>query len=720
MKLLTEQLPAAQTSGDMVTLNMGISDNADDQLMILNVLSSTLYTDKVSAVLREYGCNAFDANVEAGKRSTPIEVGLPNKLEPSLRIRDFGFGMTEEQIANTFVKLGRSTKRQSNEFTGMLGIGSKSGFAYGDSFMVTSYTGGKKVVYNAFRDKGSPRLARMLMSTTTEPDGIEIKVPIRMEHFEEFRTKAERVYRYFKVRPKITGAQITFLDAERKLSGTGWHYTGRGFSIAIMGNVGYDLSASGMGLESYTGLNYKMAALLTNGVELEFNIGDLEIAASREGLQYKDVTKKAVLARLEVLVDEVGAEFSKQIAGAASEWDARKAYGLLFEQQGNSSIRSLKDVVDGHIKWKGKLINTGRMHIENVDRDLEVNVFQVSKRAYSNRRARYPNATHCYASDVTALVINDLPGKKQSPAREQGFFDDPKNAAVTEWILFTFQSDAAQKKYWKARGLEGAPTINLSSITPAVSAVVAGQGSATYVHNAKHSAKAFVLDETGVAKPYGAARSMWWSTKDIDMQKDGGVYVVLDSFYVKVPSKQLMSRQYYDETPQAFLEKVKILRKAKLIDGAVCGFKISVATKLGPKWVKLEDHIKGKLDVAIAKRGVATIASDYVAAHGITSVVNEKYAGIFPKRSAMRKFLDLLQAKRMPKDLEILNVLLHNDEVAPWMGKPPLVPPSSIPFKNQHDVLYKTYPLLGHIYRPQYMNVTDLLPLAEYVRLMKK
>src|SRR5215468_2696367 len=151
MKLTNELKPSALTGGQMKTINFRISMKPEDQLMVANILSDSLYTDKIAAILREYGCNAVDANIEAGKPDLPIEVTLPNRLEANLRIRDFGLGMTFEQVDETFCNLGASTKRNSNSVIGMLGIGGKSGFAYGDMFNVTSWHGGTKTVYSCYR-----------------------------------------------------------------------------------------------------------------------------------------------------------------------------------------------------------------------------------------------------------------------------------------------------------------------------------------------------------------------------------------------------------------------------------------------------------------------------------------------------------------------------------------------------------------------------------------
>ena len=80
---------------------------------IFNILRNQLYSNKPLAVLREVSCNAQDANIEA-KSKRPFEVKLPTKLDPTLTIRDFGNGLSSEDIKNLYCFYGESTKRESN------------------------------------------------------------------------------------------------------------------------------------------------------------------------------------------------------------------------------------------------------------------------------------------------------------------------------------------------------------------------------------------------------------------------------------------------------------------------------------------------------------------------------------------------------------------------------------------------------------------------------
>ena len=194
---------------------------------IMGVLRNQLYSDKVLAVIREYTCNAVDANVEAGKGDTPITVTLPNRMNPYFKVRDNGLGLSKEDVNDIYAFYGESTKRASNDQIGMLGIGSKAAFAYGDNFVINSYINGKKVMYNAYIDESQRgQISTLGVEDTSEPDGVEIVVPVRDGDHKEFQNKATGLFKWFKVRPEVKGCEAFKYEdkADTLFSGTGWQW----------------------------------------------------------------------------------------------------------------------------------------------------------------------------------------------------------------------------------------------------------------------------------------------------------------------------------------------------------------------------------------------------------------------------------------------------------------------------------------------------------------
>lgn len=117
------------------------------------VLRDSIYSDKIAAPMREYGANGWDAMQRAGKKDIPLDIHIPTQMKPELIIRDFGSGLSHEDVFFRYTQYGHSDKRDSDDEAGTLGLGCKSGFAYGDSFTVTSWYNGEKRVYLAVLDQ---------------------------------------------------------------------------------------------------------------------------------------------------------------------------------------------------------------------------------------------------------------------------------------------------------------------------------------------------------------------------------------------------------------------------------------------------------------------------------------------------------------------------------------------------------------------------------------
>ena len=117
--------------------------------MIFSILRSNIYSDKMLAVVREYSTNGWDGHILAGTPDRPLKVTLPTSLAPVFKVRDFGVGLSEESVLNIYTTYGESTKESSNDFNGTFGLGSKSAFAYGNSFDIISFFEGTKTMYTS-------------------------------------------------------------------------------------------------------------------------------------------------------------------------------------------------------------------------------------------------------------------------------------------------------------------------------------------------------------------------------------------------------------------------------------------------------------------------------------------------------------------------------------------------------------------------------------------
>ena len=172
-----------------------------------NILSSGLYANKIRAIIREYSCNAVDSHTEAGNLETPFDVHLPNSLEPWFSVRDYGVGLDEQQVRDIFTTYFESTKNNTDELIGGLGLGSKSAFSYTDNFTIVAVKNGVKRVFTAFiNEHGVPSIAPMGEEDSNEPNGVEIRFAVEDSwDFRKFQSEAQHVYKHFKLRPVVSG-----------------------------------------------------------------------------------------------------------------------------------------------------------------------------------------------------------------------------------------------------------------------------------------------------------------------------------------------------------------------------------------------------------------------------------------------------------------------------------------------------------------------------------
>ena len=267
-----------------------------------SILSSGLYANKIRAVIRELSCNAVDSHVAAGRSDQPFDIHLPTSLEPWFAVRDYGVGLDHEQVQNIYTTYFESTKTASNDFIGALGLGSKSPFSCTDNFTVTAVKDGVKGIYTAFiNEAGVPSIALMMQEPTDEPTGVEVKFSIDNEYdFYKYQEEASYVFQHFALQPTVSGAKYKqipkeYLDRDL-IPGVHSYRNSNRRSWAVMGNIAYPIQIPNE--EKALG---DLSQLLNSGLELHFDIGELDFQASREGLSYIPNTVTAIKTKLEQL-----------------------------------------------------------------------------------------------------------------------------------------------------------------------------------------------------------------------------------------------------------------------------------------------------------------------------------------------------------------------------------------------------------------------------------
>lgn len=188
---------------------MGI--DAENHRTLLNSLTH-LYSNPVMAAFREYCANASDAHKDSGQKK-PFEVTFPYRFEgmQNLHIRDYGNGMTEEQITKIYSQYGATTKANNNAQVGGFGLGSKSGLAVSNHLYVNTIANGILIRAKVLKNADNESVIRILSREKSKaPSGTEIILPLTSAQLTELSAKAEEeLVGYKPSQVKLNGEEIT-------------------------------------------------------------------------------------------------------------------------------------------------------------------------------------------------------------------------------------------------------------------------------------------------------------------------------------------------------------------------------------------------------------------------------------------------------------------------------------------------------------------------------
>jgi hypothetical protein len=392
---------------------------------MFKILSDSLYSDKVMAVIRELSTNAYDSHVSAGNKN-PFKVTLPTMGNPNFCVRDYGTGLSQADMEELYTTYGASNKNDSNDFVGCLGLGSKSPFAYTKSFTTASYFNGKKYTYiAAIDDNGVPTLNLFSTTDTDEPNGLEISFAVKQHDFHEFSNKAMRIFHYFRMKPILEGGIHNHLQDHKYsnsnivISGDGWRVCrlNNGYElfpnnshkiesgiVAIMGNIAYPVQSNQLvGEEKQEQTNDAIqrwnrafqkadidswktfvSEILNQGLylELEFGIGELEMDVSREGLQYTKQVKRTLREKTQEIFLELKRTFSEKIAAAKTKVEAITTYYTLNDLAGGWGVGASWTDSNG----KSHPINSGEDLDYKIPAGKSLYVFNYKSAGYRSRR----------------------------------------------------------------------------------------------------------------------------------------------------------------------------------------------------------------------------------------------------------------------------------------------------------------------------------------------
>lgn len=375
---------------------------------LYSVLSDKIYTDKVLAPIRELLCNAYDAHVAAGKADTPISVTLPTSYNSyEFVIRDYGTGLSESAMRELYTTYGASNKNTSNEFIGCLGLGSKSPFAYSkDGFLAVSYYEGREYSFFCSMAGGVPKFTQFPSRPTTEPTGLKVSFTVQefdVHRFEESLRDFSRTFltsldvtqgsRHYTLEPQVPKDVYDFgvvqadwwddSDIRVLMGGVIYRYTLPKFSAELGKLTGLNPKDYQNSVASLTSSYYHYRNSPNFVVLAE--LGDIDIAASRERCEDTDKTNSFVIGKIYKYVTGVLDKFKA---------DLNKKTELTKLQRNMEIIQFFRDYQFLYYGLRDEMLEWGFCADGDDSISVEYESKRDSNRVYSIAKSRYRKDTY--------------------------------------------------------------------------------------------------------------------------------------------------------------------------------------------------------------------------------------------------------------------------------------------------------------------------------------
>jgi len=279
----------------------------NDDPHLMSMLSTSLYANPLRTMIQEICFNAWDAHRMGNCQDKPIDVYI--NATTGLIVRDYGPGIDPAMIDKIYCTYGASTKRDDPNQTGGFGLGSKSPYAYNESFMVTNHFAGSKDMYIMRRvhddNDGGPGYDHIISGVPTEETGLMVTVSLKGER------DRLKVYEYLKEILFLSGIKINIhyedkssdpelIEAESLAPGEFITSDMQPNGIyAVYGGVKYEIPEHDEYMEDYRllkNLSEKLGALY-----IGFKPNSLTPLPNREGLNMRECSIESIREAMETI-----------------------------------------------------------------------------------------------------------------------------------------------------------------------------------------------------------------------------------------------------------------------------------------------------------------------------------------------------------------------------------------------------------------------------------
>jgi hypothetical protein len=290
----------------------------DSAQILMNMLSKNLYSDAIGSTIRETASNALDSHRRIGSNdSIIVSFKMNNTGNYEFSVEDFGIGLDEKDVDEIISKYGKSTKRNSANELGMMGLGFKAPLAYSSSFYFTCRKNGTERSYVMYEGEDGNSIDLLSSNITDKRNGVKITVPVKWGDRYSFEEKIKEQLAYF---------ENVYFDCGNLVNNDFKIVRGDDFQISelsksnimhiCLDNVYYPLDFNALGIQR---IDFPIA--------LKFSLSDgIYPTPNRENIRYTKEAKEVILDKIKKVSDYFIKKYNESLKDTDNVDDIFKFY----------------------------------------------------------------------------------------------------------------------------------------------------------------------------------------------------------------------------------------------------------------------------------------------------------------------------------------------------------------------------------------------------------
>ena len=326
--------------GEQTQESIGMSLDLDSAQILMQMLSKNLYSDDIGSTVRECASNALDSHRRAGT-TDPIVVSFQiakdnNNYE--FTVEDFGIGLDADDVKNIISKYGKSTKRDSANELGMMGLGFKAPLAYCSSFYFVARKNGVERKYMMYEGEDVNTIDLLYETPTSERNGVKVIVPVKWGDRYSFQSKIQEQLAYFEnVYFNVDGVDNDFVIYRNELFQFSELASNSELHVCL-DNVYYPLDFKKLGIDS---IRFPIA--------IRLGLGDgVFPTPNRESLRYTKEAMVVIMNKIKHIANYFVEKYNESVRDtdnileAIDHYRSHSKYVKLNADSGNVDVNGLK------------------------------------------------------------------------------------------------------------------------------------------------------------------------------------------------------------------------------------------------------------------------------------------------------------------------------------------------------------------------------------------